>query len=204
VSIGMKENPPKMKATKLLCVSTLVVLFVALAVPSWAQVVANDAYQVNYYSGGVGTLRVINTGQVGSPIDTGTNHGKVCADIYVFDSNQEMLACCSCPITANGLLTVSGTGLLFNPLTGIRPATGVIKIVADNQPGKACDPKTIINPVESGLRAWETHPQGAALTETVFANAPLTNTEQSFLGQACSFVWYLGSGKGVCTCPKAG
>jgi hypothetical protein len=190
-----------MKITKLLFVSALVALSVALATPSLAQVVAQDAYQVNYFSQSDGTLRVINTGQIGSPIDNATNQGKVCADIYVFDSNQEMLACCSCPITANGLLTVSGTGLLFNPLTGIRPATGVIKIVADNQPGKACDPKTIINPVESGLRAWETHPQGpGAITETVFANAPLTNTEQGFLGQACSFVLYLGSGKGTCIC----
>jgi hypothetical protein len=173
-------------------------------------VVANDAYQVNYYSGGVGTLRVINTGQVGSPIDTGTNHGKVCADIYVFDSNQEMLACCSCPITANGLLTVSPAALLGNPLTGVQllanpAATGVIKIVSDNQPGYGCDARSIINPVESGLRAWETHFQGTnVLTETAFAKAPLTNTEQAFLGQACSFVLYLGSGKGTCLCLNAG
>jgi hypothetical protein len=195
-----------LKTTKLLCVSALVVLLVALATPSFAQVVANDSYQVNYYSGGDGTLRVINTGQIGSPIDTATNHGKVCADIYVFDSNQEMLECCSCAITANGLLTMDSS-LLLNPanaLTGVPFTTGVVKIVADNQPGTKCDPRTIINPVESGLRAWETHPQAGALTETVFATAPLTNTEQSFLGQACSFVWYLGSGKGVCTCPKAG
>jgi hypothetical protein len=193
-----------LKTTKLLCVSALVVLLVALATPSFAQVVANDSYQVNYYSGGDGTLRVINTGQIGSPIDTATNHGKVCADIYVFDSNQEMLECCSCAITANGLLTEPSVALLSNPLTGVPPTTGVIKIVADNQPGTKCDPRTIINPVESGLRAWETHPQGAALTETVFANAPLTNTEQSFLGQACSFVLYLGSGKGSCVCATAG
>jgi hypothetical protein len=164
--------------------------------------VALDGYQQNYYSGGDGTLRTINTGQIGSPIDNATNHGKVCADIYVFDSNQEMLACCSCAITANGLLTMPSTLLLNNSLTGVPFTTGVIKVVADNQPGTKCDPRTIINPVESGLRSWETHPQGAALTETVFADAPLTNQEQSFLGQACSFVLYLGSGQGTCTCPK--
>src|SRR5690242_3016492 len=194
-----------LKTTKLLCVSALVVLLVALATPSFAQVVANDAYQVNYFSGGDGTLRTINTGQRGSPIDGATNHGKVCADIYVFDSNQEMLACCSCPITANGLRTLPSTDLLFNPLTRVPFTTGVIKIVADAQPGTGCNPTTIVNPVEAGLRSWETHIQAAAaITETVSASAPLTNTEQAFLGQACSFVLYLGSGQGTCRCGTGG
>ena len=194
-----------LKATKLLCVSALAVLLLALAMPSFAQVVANDAYQVNYYSNGDGTLRIINTGQIGSPIDAATNHGKVCADIYVFDTNQEMLACCSCPITANGLLTLTSGNLLNNPLTGVKPFDGVIKIVSDAQPGTKCDPTTVVSPLDGGLRAWETHLQGTnVLTETEFVRAPLTNTEAAFLGQACSFVIYLGSGKGTCYCPRGG
>lgn len=200
-----------LKTTKLLCVSALVVLLVALATPSFAQVVANDAYQVNYFSNGDGTLRIINTGQRGSPIDGATLHGRVCADIYVFDANQEMLACCSCPITANGLKTIpagtfNGTpGLLFNPLTNIPFTNGVIKIVSDAQTGKVCDPTQITNPLEAGLRSWETHLQAAGvITETVSAAAPLTNTEAAFLGQACSFVLYLGSGRGTCACGTGG
>ena len=197
-----------MKLARLLSASALVVLLVVLAAPSFGQVVANDGYQLNYYSappGGVadGTLRIINTGQIGSPIDVATNHGKVCADIYVFDANQEMLACCSCPITANGLLTLGAKELFSDGLTGIPFTNGVIKVVADNQPGTKCDPTTIINPVNAGLRSWETHLQAAAaITETESASAPLTNTEQAFLGQACSFVLYLGSGQGRCFCPK--
>jgi len=198
------------KASKVLGVTALVVLMVALATPSFAQVVANDAYQVNYYSGSDGSVRVINTGQTGSPISS--DHGTICADVYVFDSNQEMLNCCGCRVTANGLLTFDvRTQLLFRTLTTVVPAEGVIKIVsARTAAGNTCDPTNIVTPVESGLRAFGTHPQTvppnivAGLTETLFQTAPLTNTEQAFLGNACSFVLYLGSGQGRCVCPTAG
>jgi len=194
-----------MKMSKVLWIATLVALSVALVTPSFGQIVANDAYQVNYFANRFTTLRVLNTGQIGSPIDSGTNEGKVCADIYVFDANQEMVSCCSCPITANGLLSMNGNSLFSNSLTGVRPDTGVIKIVSDAQPGTSCDATTILSPVNAGLRSWETHLQGTnVFTETLSQTAPLTNTEAAFLGQACSFVVYLGSGRGTCICREVG
>ena len=81
----------------------------------------------------------------------------VCADIYVFDDNQEMSECCSCPITANGLLTPSvNRDLDGNALTGWPPPSdGVIKIVSDNQAN--CD---ATSPVPTpDIRAWATHLQ---------------------------------------------
>jgi hypothetical protein len=195
------------KASKMLCVTALVVLMVALATPSFSQVVASDSYQVNYYSGadgGRGTVRVINTGQIGSPIDPATKQGTICADIYVFDNNQEMLNCCGCKVTANGLLTFDVFNqLLYRTLTTAQPPEGVVKIVsARTAADGSCDATNIVTPVESGLRAFETHVQvaAAATTETLFQTAPLTNTEQAFLGNACSFVIYLGSGQGKCKC----
>src|SRR5215467_6018660 len=103
----------------------------------------SDVYQVSYYSNNApspgvahadAAVRVINTGQQGTPISTG--HGTVCADIYVFDNTQEMLECCACKITANGLLELSIKNNLFqNPLTGLAGISdkGVIKIVSDNR-----------------------------------------------------------------------
>ena len=196
-----------MKA-RLLVVSVLVALVVALATPSFAQVVASDAYQVNYYiqapcvtpqplGAPLSALFTINTGQVGSPIDAPTAHGTVCADIYVFDTNQEMLECCSCPVTANGLLAMAVCpNLTGNALTGVSPAIGVIKIVSD----RGCDETNITAPVPAGLRAFQTNAQVIGATETLFQPAPLTATEQTFLGNTCSFVHYLGSGVGVCAC----
>ena len=172
---------------------------------SHAQILAPNAYQVNYYSNATRQdqqVRIVNTGQVGSPIDTASGHGNVCADIYVFDANQEMIECCSCPITANGMLTLSlQNQLVGNPLTGVPADTGVVKIVSDGATaGNACDPQSITAPVNAAFRAFGTHAQAGAVTETLFLPAPLTTQEANFLGLACSFVNYLGSGRGVCSC----
>jgi hypothetical protein len=211
---------------KLLVSFALLALLLAAAPASFAQ--ASDAYQVGYFSANSAgipcdaetgtnptyvnclntvlfvdqTLRIINTGQTGSPMDPG--QGTVCADIYVFDANQEMAECCSCPITANGLQTLSvPLDLTSNTLTATVPVNGVVKVVADVAPPSGCDPRTITAPVNGALRSFGTHlqTQTGPVTETQFQSAPLTPTEQGFLGNACSFVLYLGSGNGQCRCP---
>jgi len=168
----------------------------------------SDVYWVNYYSNRGPTnaaldqtVRIINPGEQGTPL--AAKHGAVCADIYVFNADQEMIECCDCRITANGLLTLSvNFDLTDNPLTGFPPARdGVIKIVSDNQAN--CDSTSPV-PVPD-IRAWGTHlqnPTGTMLvtTEDEFLTATLQQDELSFLGQACSFVLFLGSGKGRCSC----
>jgi len=191
-------------------VALLAVLLLTFASLALAQGIG-DVYQVNYfsnrYSGTPGTnyldqtVRVINPGEQGTPLIK--SQGTVCADIYVFDSGQEMIECCSCPITANGLLRLSvNWELTSNPLTGYPPPSdGVIKLVSDN--GSNCDPTSPVPTVD--LRAWSTHlqaPDGSHLvtTETEFQFAALQQDELQFLGLACSFVQYLGSGRGTCSC----
>ncbi len=176
-----------------ICVSlALALLVLALTSPMLAQSI-NDVYQVGYFNNNDGlAVRIINTGQIGSPIDAASGHGTVCADIYVFDANQEMLACCSCPLTANELTELRSV----QTLTRVEPPTGVIKIVSD----RGCDATNITAPVPAGLRAFQVNPQRGGLTETLYQPAPLTVTEQNFLGQTCSFVLYLGSGVGTCRC----
>lgn len=186
-------------------VRTLVALTIFVAAVT--ALASAQTYQLNYYSNRNNTagadqfVRIINPGEVGTPLSP--NHGALCADIYVFDATQEMIECCHCPITANGLEDLS---LLHNlaqqPLTGFpAPSSGVIKIVSDAYPN--CN-ETAPTPT-ADLLAWGTHVQqpitGAFVTtEDVFLSAPLSSPELAFLGQACSFVQYLGSGKGVCTC----
>jgi len=55
-------------------------------------------------SGGVGDglLRIVNTNDL-VPFQNGT----LCAMIYVFDDVEEMQACCGCPVTPDGLRTMS-------------------------------------------------------------------------------------------------
>jgi|SRR5690349_10718245 len=182
---------------KLLTIAAVAALVVLAAASSPAQIVANDAYQVGYYDHNRG-IHIINTGQIGSPIDPTTNHGTVCADIYLFDTNQEMLACCSCPLTANALVH----DLSARSLTNAPFIRGVLKIVAD----AGCDETNITTPVNGGLRAslnnalLEGVPAAIVQTENWLERAPLTAQEQQFLGQTCAFVHYLGSGVGVCSC----
>jgi len=198
------------RLTSIACLLALVLLSCGAMLAQGIQ----DVYQVTYYDDNygngspldAGTIRVINPGLTGSPISA--NQGTLCANIYVFDDTQEMVECCSCPITANGLLTISVQDLTENPLT-VTPFRGVIKMVSTN-PNPTCDP-TKLSAVTPDLRSFSTHLQNAAfggsnsnspatlfLTEEEFADAPLSSVEQSDLGTICSFVRYLGSGRGRC------
>jgi hypothetical protein len=193
---------------KWLIMTTLVMVFASVVSAQTA-----PTYQFNYYSnrnntvGADATVRIINPGTLGSPISIG--HGTICADIYVFNATQAMEECCSCPITANGLLTLSVNGdLVGNPLTGFPPpANGTITVLADN--ASVCDATAPSTPV-SGLLAYATHVQDPVpgsgiyvITEDEFLPSTLTATDFNFLGTACSFVVQLGSGKGTCACPPA-
>jgi hypothetical protein len=190
----------------------LIVTLVILACTAVVAAQEVGIYSVNYYSNRNNTAgadqftRVINPGTQGTPITPGS-HGAICADIYVFDANQEMVECCSCPITANGLLELSLLNdLSASPLTGFpAPNSGALKIVSDVYTN--CDPTAPQPTIE--LLAWATHVQQPVLgafvtTEEEYKFAPLNADEFAFLGQACSFVQYLGSGKGVCTCGSGG
>jgi hypothetical protein len=182
---------------------------------AFAQTVGEDIYWVNYFANRNNTagfdqaVNITNPGVQGSPLSA--NEGELCANIYVFAADQQMTECCSCPITADGLLTLSlNSNLTGNPMTSVSPSSGMIKLVSSSGTGGACDPTALSavtgsSNVEPDLRAWESHlvqttPGTLFTTETSFAPAPLGADEAAFLPYTCRFVQYLGSGKGVCTC----
>ena len=86
-------------------------------------------------SGGIGDglVRIVNAANliVPPPYNQG---GTICAMIYVFDDIEEMQACCGCPVTPDGLRTMS----VINNLTknfGVNRgnmSAGVIDILATN------------------------------------------------------------------------
>jgi hypothetical protein len=181
-----------------------------------------DVYQVNYFANRNNTagfdqvVNITNPGVQGSPLSA--TEGELCANIYVFSADQQMAECCACPITADGLLTLSlNSNLTGNPLTSVSPSSGMIKLVSTIPVGGACDPTassimpavvqtaTEAGSVAPDLRAWESHlvqttPGTLFTTESEFAKAPLSEDEAAFLPYTCRFVQYLGSGKGVCSC----
>jgi hypothetical protein len=199
---------------KLFFVAAAMALLMTCAAVAQETVAPSDVYFLNYYSnrnnaaGADQTVRIINPGTQGTPIQP-VVEGTICADIYVFDTTQEMQECCHCKITANGIAEISVLkGLTQDPLTGFpAPNAGVIKIVSDDRAN--CNEQAP-RPVET-LRAWMSHLQQPTTgtfvtTEDHFLRAPLTAgggsqvSELDFLGEACAFVQYLGSGKGRCKC----
>ena len=183
----------------------------------------SSVYFVTYYSNAHttgapdATVRIINDGDLStSPTRCGVPGtppcgGDIYADIYVFDDSQELQECCSCEITADGLLSESvNLNLTSNTLTGRVPTRGVIKVISDPN-GCAYNPDPT-----PGLRAWSTHIQGTSVvfaagkvpaekspfyvTETRMADSNLNSDELERLGALCSFDVTLGSGSGVCSC----
>src|ERR1039458_8110029 len=139
----------------------------------------SDAYKVSYFDvssafvktssgyGGVGSsggsgdalLRIVDAGNW-----EGGNAGDVCANIYVFNDTQEEAECCSCPLTANSLMTFSVINQLTrNPFSKTTESlsAGVIKIVGSKGAPcvTGCFATTAQGPytIAGGLHKWFNH-----------------------------------------------
>jgi hypothetical protein len=191
---------------KVVCIVRILAIALALGVVARTAVAQdNTTYAVNYYSNANttgapdATLRVINDGNTG---------GNLCAAFYVFDDSQELQECCSCPVSADGVIAESlNQHLLSNSLTTFVNHKGVIKLVSTNAPSGTCDPRAgatagIPTP---GIRGWATHIQrGTAstyqITEAELHNSNLAASELFELQEFCWFEWALGMGQGICRC----
>ncbi len=161
------------------------------------------AYSVTYYSNANtanapdATLRIINDGSTA---------GNLFADIYVFDDSEELQECCGCVITPDGLLSESvNKNLTANPLTGIKPTRGVIKVITDSGVTSSVSESPAnagLIPLSTGLSGWATHVQklasGFAVSEGELGDGNLATSEEVMLQELCYFDAQL-SGKS-CTC----
>jgi hypothetical protein len=78
------------------------------------------------------TLRIVNDGY----------SGNLWASFYVFDDSQELQECCSCRVSADGLLSESvNNQLLANPLTGKVTHAGEIAVIASSTQGPTATPQ---------------------------------------------------------------
>ncbi len=199
----------------------LVALIAMAAIPSLAQYPVAAPYLIDYFSNNPGpggaadqTVRLVNVGEFGTPLSSPT--GDVCANIYVFDANQEMVACCSCRVTPNGLLSISvANSLTNNPVTSVVPVNGDIKIISTLADGTTpCTPLSYNAGIAPSLVGWASHIEtsggtapgtfisvGELLSWFEVPNAAGPNASEAiFLLQGCQFARYLGSGKGTCGC----
>jgi hypothetical protein len=184
-------------------------LLMAIAVMLGATALAQDysRYFTTYYSNANtanvpdATVRIINDGSAAlipvGPQGPSAQGADLYANIYVFDDSEELTECCSCLVTPDGLLSESvNKNLTANPITGIKPTRGVIKIITSDVSGGNIGLPT------NGLHGWATHVQklasGFAVTETLLADSNLAPSEEGLLYELC---YYDGELSGQpCTC----
>ena len=216
--------------------STLIASF-ALSMVAFAQpnATVDTQYQVRYISNlnlGDSVINITNSGARGAGLAAGTSAsttGAICVNVYAFSPDEQMISCCSCPVTPNGLVSLSARrDLVNNTLTPAVPTSIVVKLVAtvpvlNSCAGSAANwglpvfPAT--TPLISGMLAWGTTvhagaaPGSAAvITETPFLPATLSGPgnvaidigETRRLQDLCTFIQAYGSGFGICSTCRLG
>jgi hypothetical protein len=165
-------------------------------------------------------VNITNTGARGGVTNfsgtTASTGGAICANVYGFSSDEQMVSCCSCPVTPNGLVSLSvAQDIATNTLTPARPTSLVIKLLATTPVGGTCSGSaasaTVAN-LTVGLAAWGTTPHSAgalnaapySITETAFTPATLSASELAHLTSVCGFIIGQGSTFGICKSCRLG
>ena len=203
---------------------TLVLTTLATAAAAFAQnpISADNSYQVKYASNltvGDSFVNISNTGARTAGLGSGTSAsvtGSICANVYVFTPDEEIVSCCSCPVTPDGLVSLSAKNdLISNPLTRGTPTSIVIKLVSTVPVGGSCSNSAVGvagETLSNGMVAWGTtlHANTSAAagtyntTETAFTPSTLSGGELARLSYVCGLVANQGSGFGVCNSCRLG
>ena len=146
-------------------------------------------------------------------------NGDICANVYAYSPDEQLVSCCSCNVTPNALNSLSAKNdLASNTLTPIIPSALVIKVLA-SAGGTACTAASAatigVADLRAGLQAWGTTihalPVTAGtpattygVTETKFNDPFLTLAEFQRMTQLCGFIRANGSGYGICKSCKVG
>jgi hypothetical protein len=148
-----------------------------------------------------------NTGASGAGLAAGTSAsvtGAICVNIYAFSPEEEMVTCCSCPVTPNGLVTISvRRDLISNTLTPAVPSSLVIKLIATRPIAGSCSSYAMTRGERvPGLAAWGTTIKEIAgqyqITENPALPATLSAGELTRSEALCAFIHANGSGFGIC------
>jgi hypothetical protein len=196
-------------------------------IPTGGAVGQNDGqFQIRYASNlsfGESVINLTNSGASSTVAGSTTfvQNGEICANLYAYSPDEQLVSCCSCNVTPNALNSLSvKADLGTNTLTPIIPSALVVKILA-TPGGTACtaasaatvalDGSTLVR----GLLAWGTTIHALpvtvgtpattyGVTETAFANAQLSAAELARMTGLCAFIRANGSGYGICKSCKVG
>ena len=189
-------------------------------------VTQSDAFLVRYASNltsGDSVINLTNTGANGAALNGpgfGGAAGNICVNVYAFSPDEQLVSCCSCLITPNGLVSLSANlDLISNTLTGVRPNSIVIKLVntgasaaftGTNCTNSAAQAGGTAFPLAGGLVAFGTTVHNAsgagsfAVTETPFLRASLSPAELASINNRCTNIIGNGSTFGICRSCRVG
>ena len=191
----------------------------ALAQPNTTE---DHHFQVRYASNlnvGDSVINITNSGARGAGLAAGTSAattGAICVNVYAFSPDEQMISCCSCPVTPNGLVSLSARqDLISNTLTPAVPTSIVVKLLATAPVGGTSCASSAATPTATefslGMLAYGTTVHAAAVaggdpavTETKFAPAFLSRGELGRLQSLCTFINANGSGFGICRSCRLG
>jgi len=189
------------------------------------------SFQIRYASNltaGDSLINITNTGANGSSLfgpGFGDPVGNICVNVYSFSPDEQLVSCCSCLVTPNGLVHLSANNdLISNTLTGIKPNSIVVKLLATGAGasfnGSSCSNSAALAgtdkfPLANGMLAWGTtlhsassvdpNPAGPfSITETPFLPASLDNAELNSIVNRCANIIGNGSTFGQCRSCRAG
>jgi hypothetical protein len=192
----------------------LMVAIVACASVAFAQPIAGvptDAFQVRYAANlniGDSVINITNAGTQNTAAGALTN---ICANVYTFSPDEQLISCCSCVVTPNALVSLSANSdLVSNTLTPAHPTSIVVKLVATA--GTPCNAANVpAANLAAGMRAWgttlhaaPTSPVSYQVTETGFSEAGLSAGELARITSFCGFIQANGSGFGICRSCRLG
>jgi hypothetical protein len=181
-----------------------------------------DEFQIRYganLTSGDSVINITNSGANGASLfgpGFGGSAGNLCVNVYAFSPDEQLVSCCSCLVTPNGLVSLSvNNDLISNTLTGVRPSSVVVKLVSTlagaGGSGTSCtNSAAAMGTLAPGLLAWGTTIHSAAAagafatTETPFSNATLSAGELASITNRCTNIIGNGSTFGICRSCRAG
>jgi len=160
----------------------------------------------------VGDARIeIGTSNADSTARTPAQNENVCANVYTFSPDEQLIACCACRITREGVVSLSLRADLIGSIPADAVPTSVIMRVV-SATGTTCNAARAATSTAQGdeLVAWLTPIQGnspSALslqTRAAFSNTTLKAAELSQMTSACRSIQENGNSFGICRSCRIG
>lgn len=212
-------------------------LMIPVGVFAQNPITADSVFQIHYAANlnvNDSVIDISNSGVRGASLNSGTGAtetGSICVNAYVFSPDEQEIACCSCPVTPNALVSWSvKSDLVSNPLTPAVPTSVIVKLLATVPVGGSCSNSAAdaaIATLTSGMEAWMTTTHvittvttkppvypgykqtttttlTPVLTETPFTPSTLSAGELASLTERCTNIVGNGSGFGICRSCRLG